>query len=431
MKKIRLGLIGFGNIGSGVAKAIKSNRLPLNKKAGCLIELKAVCDKSANVFKGSGLKRSLIKKSPDDILNDPEIDIIIELIGGLHPAKEIIIKALNNKKHVITANKALLCDHKKELFKIAFQNKVNIYFEASVLAGVPIIKVLRESLAGNRIKSIWGIVNGTSNYILSRMDNDGISFKEALKEALEKGFAERKYDLDVEGVDSAHKLAIMSSLAFGQDIRLKDIYLEGISHISLGDISYARELGYTVKLLAIAKNIGDSIEVRVHPTLLPCKHILSKVNDAYNAVYIQSDLAKDLFLYGEGAGKFSTSSGIMADIVDAASDIKSANLRSLDLDSLGKFKRIKKIDELKSFYYIRFMAVDKPGVLAEISGILSRHKISIASVMQKARKKDQGVPIIMLTHQAKEYDLKKALLEINRLSVIRAKSVTIKIEEES
>ncbi|MCK5306837.1 MAG: homoserine dehydrogenase [Candidatus Omnitrophica bacterium] len=432
MKQINIGLIGFGTIGSAVVGAIKKNGKSLGERLGCRINLKSVCDRDQRVFKGSGLNKKIIKKRADEILSDPAINVVIELIGGVHPAREMIIKALKNKKHVITANKALLSDYKKELFKVAEENGVGLYFEASVLAGVPVIKVLEESLAGNRVQSMWGIINGTSNYILSNMHSKGVEFKEALKEAQSKGYAEKNYSLDVEGFDSAHKLAIISSLAFRQDIKLEDIHVEGISSISSGDVMYAKELGYCIKLLAVAKASRDCIEVRVEPTLLPSQHMLSQVNNAYNAVYIKSDLAKDIFLYGQGAGGSSTSSAVVSDIADVVSDIKSggASRRNFLSGRKEKVKRIKKVDENEACYYVRFMAIDRPGVLAKISGILAKHEISIASVMQKSREKVGAVPIVMLTHQVKEISLKKALKEIDRQKVIMAKSVVIKIEKE-
>ena len=432
MKQINIGIIGFGTIGSAVVRAIKKNKSIFKKRTGWHINLAAVCDKNPELFRNSKLNKGIIKKKADDIINNPAIDIVIELIGGIYPAKEIIAGALKNKKYVITANKALLSNYKSELFRIASDNNVGLYFESSVMAGAPLIKVLREGLIANRIESIWGIINGTSNYILSSMHNEGVKFKEALVESQRKGFAESKYSLDVEGIDSAHKLAIISSLAFGQDIKLKDIYVEGIMNISSADIMYAKEVGYTVKLLAIAKNLRDSIEVRVHPTLLPKGHILSNVNGAYNAIYIRSDLAGDLFLYGQGAGGDSTSSGIIGDIYNVISDMEKDKFRKLTLltSSLSRPKRIREIDEIESCYYIRFMAIDNPGVLAKISGILGKHKISIASVIQKARRKVRAVPIIMLIHRAKERSLRKALAEINKLSAIKAKPVAIKIEQE-
>jgi homoserine dehydrogenase len=432
MKQIKIGLIGFGTIGSAVYEGLKKNGSILSSNLGAKIILKGICDKDRSVFRRHKVNKNLIKKNALELLNDPDIDIIIELIGGIKPAKDFIVKALKNKKYVITANKALLSVDKKEIFKVARDNGVAVFFEASVLAGVPVIKVLRESLIANSIRSIKGIINGTSNYILSSMHDEGLSFKAALEEAQAKGYAERNYSLDVDGHDSAHKLAILSSLAFSCDIKPNDIYVEGISNISSNDVMFAKELGYCIKLLAIAKNHKDSIEVRVQPALLPKKHMLSNVNDAYNAVYLKSDLARDIFLYGQGAGGSSTSSGVLSDIADAAGCILADNALGIYENHAfaGAKKKIREANQVESSYYVRFMAVDAPGVLAKISGILAKHKVSIASVMQKARNKVRAVPIIMLTHQVKESDLNSAIKEIDKQKIIMNRSVVIKMEKE-
>jgi len=433
MKQIKIGLIGFGTIGSAVYSGLKKNGSILSANLGAKVILKSLCDRDRSVFRGSKINKKLIKNNAYEIINDPEIDIVIELIGGIKPAKDFIIKALKNKKHVITANKALLSVDKKEIFKVARDNGVAVFFEASVLAGVPVIKVLRESLIANSVKSIKGIINGTSNYILSAMHEKGISFKVALKEAQEKGYAERNYSLDVDGHDSAHKLAIMSSLAFSCDIKPDDIYVEGISNISNYDVEFAKEFGYCIKLLAVAKDHKDSVDVRVQPVLLPRRHILSNVNDAYNAVYLNSDLARDIFLYGQGAGGSSTSSGVLSDVADAAGCIlDKGSLKTYQENAFSHSKKkIRPASQVESSYYVRFMAVDTPGVLAKISGILAKHKVSIASVMQKARDRVRAVPIIMLTHQVKESDLNNAIKEIDKQKIIMSRSVVIKMEKES
>jgi homoserine dehydrogenase len=432
MKQIKIGLIGFGTIGSAVYSGLKKNSSILSANLGARVVLKSLCDRDESAFKKLKVNKKLIRKNAYEIINDPDIDIVIELIGGIKPAKDFIIKALKNKKYIITANKALLSVDKKEIFKIARDNGVAVFFEASVLAGVPVIKVLRESLVANSIRSIKGIINGTSNYILSAMHDQGVSFKAALKEAQDKGYAEKNYSLDVEGHDSAHKLAILSSLAFNCDIKPEDIYIEGISNISNHDVQFAKEFGYCIKLLAVAKNYKDSIEVRVQPALVPKRHMLSNVNEAYNAVYLKSDLARDIFLYGQGAGGSSTSSGVLSDVADAVACILakgSVNAYQVNSFSHSK-KKIRPASEVESSYYVRFMAVDTPGVLAKISGILAKHKVSIASVMQKARDRVRAVPIIMLTHQVKEADLNNAIKEIDKQKIIMSRSVVIKMEKE-
>lgn len=428
MREIKIGLIGFGTIGKAVYGALKKNSSLLSANLGAKVILKGLCDKDRSAFKGYKLNKKFIKKNANEIINDPDIDIVIELIGGIKPAKNIVLKALKNKKNVITANKALLADNKAEIFEAARKNSVGVYFEASVMAGVPVIRALKEGLAGCRPVSLWGIINGTSNYILSKMYHENKEFKEALVEAQQKGFAEAKYLLDVEGVDSAHKLAILASLAFRRDIKIKDIHVEGMSDISLGDIAFAKEMGYSIKLLAIAKKKGNQVDVRVHPALLPAEHLLSDVNDAYNGLYMQSDLARNVFLYGEGAGGASTSAAVLADVVDAARSISSQKPAVMP-ELSGKKISVRKVDDISFSYYIRFMAVDKPGVLAKASSILAKHSVSIASVMQKARNRSQAVPIIMLTHSVKSAKLNKALKEINKLSVIKNRPVAIRIEE--
>ncbi len=372
----------------------------------------------------------MLTRNPKEILEDSQIDILVELIGGIHPAKEFISEALKNGKNVVTANKALLALHGQELFTEALDRGKNIYFEASVGAGIPIIKSLREGLVANKFNSILGIVNGTSNYILSSMSKDGRTFNEALKEAKEKGFAEKDPTLDIEGMDSAHKLILLTYLSFGRLVNIKDIFVEGISHISLADINYAKELGFEIKLLAIAQREGEDLEIRVHPTLIPKSHLLASVDGIFNAIYVESDLAGDLLFYGPGAGQLSAASAVVSDIVDLTQDIKAGLFRPMmNIVRDKAVKRLRKIDESFSRYYIRFTALDKSGVLARISGILAKYGISIASVTQKEKSKTQLVPIVMLIHETKEKDLRNALNMIDRLDTIKEKTIAIRMEE--
>jgi homoserine dehydrogenase len=298
----------------------------------------------------------------------------------VHPAKEFIIEALKKGKNVVTANKALLAQEGREIFALAADRGKSIYFEASVGAGIPIIKSLREGLVANKFNSIFGILNGTSNFILSEMSQYNCDFSLALKDAQKRGFAESDPTLDVEGIDSAHKLTLLTYLCFGRFVNMKDVFIDGISRVSLSDINYADELGFVIKLLAIAKKEGEDLEVRVHPTLIPKSHLLSSVNGVINAIYVSSDLAGELLFYGPGAGQMSAASAVVADIVDLTQDIKAGlfrpNLKIVQDDSIKKLRRI---EDFEGRYYIRFMAVDKPGVLAKISGILSKYKISIAT----------------------------------------------------
>ena len=430
MKKINLGIIGFGNIGSGVVRILREKRSILAQKIGLEINVKKICDKDIASKRDISVDKHLLTKDAYQIINDPQIDIVVELMGGVQPAKEYIVEALKKGKNIVTANKALLAQEGKELFALASDRGKNIYFEASVGAGIPIIKSLREGLVANKFYSIFGIVNGTSNFILSRMSQANCTFKDALAEAKQKGFAERDPSLDIEGIDSAHKLILLAYLCFGRLVNLEEVFIEGISQISLADVNYASELGFEIKLLAIAKKETDELEVRVHPTLVPKQHLLASVSGVFNALYVSSDLAGSLLFYGPGAGQMSAASAVVSDIVDLTQDIKAGLFRpTLNIVEDKSIRKLRKIDEFESRYYIRFMAVDRPGVLAKISGILAKFGISIASVTQKERHKAQVVPIVMIIHEAKEKNLRQALALINRLDVVREKPVAIRIEE--
>ncbi len=428
--KINIGLIGFGTIGSGVAKFLMARRDLLLKRTGIDFNLSLVCDKDLSLKRDESLLKGMFTKDADKVINDPDIHIIVELIGGIHPAKEIVIKALSKGKHVVTANKLLLASEGEEIFQKAKISNREIYFEASVAGGIPIIKAIREGMVSNKFSSVFGILNGTSNYILSSMSSEGSSFKTALKEAQSKGYAEKDPSLDIKGLDSSHKLAILSLLAFGKRVDLDDIYVEGIDDISNLDIQYAKEFGYGIKLLAIAKCHGNELEARVHPTLLPLEHLLSSVSGAYNAIFIEADLVGKQLFYGQGAGKLPTASAIISDIVDAGHKIvcgKNSAKQIIPKDS--EIKKLKKMDEVVTRYYAHFSAIDKPGVLANIADLLGKHNISIASVVQKERREAHIVPIVMLTHEAKELDMQAALFRINKLSAIKKKSIVIRLEK--
>jgi len=430
MKKINVGLLGFGNVGQGVIKILSERKSFLGHKIGVEINIQKVCDKDTSYKRKVSLERIYFSKDAKEIIHDPQIDIIVELIGGIHPAKEYIAEALKKGKSVVTANKALLAQEGRELFALAEDRGKSICFEASVGAGIPIIKSLREGLVANKFYSIFGIVNGTSNFILSQMSQNNLSFNDALSQAKARGFAEKDPSLDIEGIDSAHKLILLNYLCFGRLVRLEDIFIEGISCVSLADINYAQELGFAIKLLAIAKKESAELELRVHPTLIPKAHLLSSVSGIFNAIYVSSDLAGNLLFYGPGAGQLSAASAVVSDLVDLTQGLKAGMFRpTLNIVADKSIKRLRRINEIESRYYIRFMAVDKPGVLAKISGVLAKFRISIASVTQKERRKAQVVPIVMIIHEAKEKDLRSALEIIDRLDIIRQKSVAIRIEE--
>jgi homoserine dehydrogenase len=431
MRNIHVGIIGFGTIGSGVVEALLKKRAYLKNRLGAAINVVKICDVDLRRKRSVKVDKRFLTRDASDVLNDPNIDIVVELIGGVHPAYEIISKALNNKKHVVTANKALLALKKKTLFKIASRNNVQIRFEASVAGGVPIIKALREGLVANKINSIYGIINGTCNYILSGMTNYGIGFDPALKDAQKKGYAEKSPAMDIHGLDSAHKLSILASLGFGVDVNLSDIYVEGISEITDADIKYAGEWGYLVKLLAIAKATPGGLEARVHPTLVPKKHPLASVDKNFNAIFIDSDMLGESLFYGKGAGSIPTASAVISDIVDISRDILGGSLNKIpSVVYDNRIKQVKQKDDFSSAYYVRFSAIDKPGVLARISKILSEFSISIAFVSQEARREERIVPIVMMTHIARERNFSQALKKIDKLSFIRRKSVVIRAEGE-
>ena len=430
MEKINIGLVGFGTVGSGVVKILKSRANLLKTKLGVAIHLKKICDVNLRRRRIVQVNPSVLTRQVRQILDDPQIKIVVELIGGIHPAKEIIIQALKNKKHVVTANKALLAECAEEIFKVARKNKCRVYFEASVCGGIPIVKSLRESLIANRLSKIYGIVNGTSNYILSQMAQEDWDFHQALKVARQKGFVEKRPHLDLKGIDSAHKLVILVALGFGRWVPLDKIYIEGITEVSLNDIRYAWESGYTIKLLAIAKCEQGELELRVQPTLIPKEHLLSSVNGVYNAIYVSGDLVGEQVFYGEGAGRFPSASAVISDISDLVYAVQQgAPVAKPQFVYKANIRRIRKITEIASRYYIRFMAIDRPGVLAKVAGILGQHKISIASVSQKERKRARIVPVVMMTHEANERSIRLALQKIDRMETIRKKTVAMRVEQ--
>ena len=429
MRRINIGIIGFGTIGAGVVKAIKERRAFLADKSGIDINIVSICDKDLKTKRPVKVARKLLTKFIGKVLYDPKIDVVVELMGGVSPAKDIAMAALRSGKHFVTANKALLSDSGAEIFGLANKLGLCVGFEASVGGGIPVIRALKEGFIANHIDLVYGIINGTSNFILTKMAEDGLDFNDALAIAQSKGYAERDPTLDISGGDSAHKLSILALLGFGIEAKADDIYTEGIALIEPCDIEYAKEMGYAIKLLAIAKRSGDELELRVHPTLLPEKHLLSSVNDVYNAIFVKGDLVGDNLFYGKGAGASATSSAVVSDIVAIAKTISKGCCK---VEKCVAFKKdigkLKSIDEIKTRYYIRFSAIDKPGVLTKISGILAKYGISIAHVTQKQRKSQKVVPIIMMTHEALERNMRKALKEIDGLSAMKKKSVRVRVE---
>ncbi len=426
---INIGIIGFGTVGTGTASILLKNRDLLKQRTGIDINLRKIADLDIKRDRGIKLPKGILTTKADELFNDPKIHIIVELIGGTTIAKEMILRAIRAGKHVVTANKALLATHGIEIFKAAEKAGVEVGFEAAVAGGIPIIKVLREGLVANRIKAVYGIINGTTNYILSKMSAEKAQFSDVLKEAQRLGYAEADPTYDIEGIDSAHKLAILASIAFGRQFTIKDVYREGISWIAPSDIEFARELGCKLKLLGIAKETNGQVELRVHPTMVPENLLISKVDGVFNAVYVEGDAVGSTLYYGRGAGDLPTGSAVVSDIVDIARDITSNSVGRLRAFATSeKPMPLMKMEDVMSMYYFRFSAIDKPGVLSKISGILGKHNISIASVIQKDRMEGKAVPLVVLTHLAKEKGVVSAMKEINKLKIVAGKTVFIRVE---
>lgn len=431
-KAIQVGLIGFGTVGTGVVKILQENGDLITKRVGVPVSLVRIADLDVTRDRGVSVPQGMLTADVRHILDDPSIDIVVELIGGHEPAKRFILQALERKKSVVTANKALLADHGEEVFESAFKAGVDLGFEASVGGGIPIIRSLTEGLTANRILSITGIMNGTSNYILTRMTNEHRAFDEILQEAKREGYAEANPSLDVDGVDAAHKLAIMVNLAYGTPVSMEAIFTEGISRISTVDIEFAREFGFTIKLLGIAKLQENAIEARVHPALVPAVSPIAQVNGVYNAIHLIGDAVGDVVLYGKGAGSLPTASAVVGDIIDLARNRIAGVTSRVPVTSFQWESRmpiaIKPMAEIESRYYLRCMVKDQPGVLSKISGILGQGGISISSVLQKGRKEGQPVPLVILTHRSLERAVQSALREINALPMVSEPTTLLRME---
>ena len=434
MKQINVGLLGCGTVGTGVAKLLIESQQVIRARLGTTLNLRRVADIDIETDRGVRFDEGVLTTDANALVNDPEIDIIIEMIGGEGIAKELILKAIDNGKQVITANKALLASQGNALFKAAAEKGVDLAFEAAVGGCMPTIKSMRESLVANRIHSMTGILNGTCNYILTKSTDDRRPFGDALSEAQEKGYAEADPTLDVDGIDTAHKIAILTALAYGMAINLAEVYIEGISKITPLDVEFAEHFGYRIKLLAISKKMDGEIEARVHPTMIPFGNLLPNVNGTVNALMVSGDAVGDIMLYGRGAGMVPTASAVISDAVDIARNLMAGATRrvpalSFQSDQVQDIK-IMPMSEIVTHYYFRFAALDRPGVLSKISGILGSHDISIQSMQQKGRKTDGSVPVVMVSHRAKEADVQKAIAEIDNLDVVGERTVLIRIEDE-
>jgi homoserine dehydrogenase len=433
MKKIHVGLLGFGTVGSGMVKILLENREVIESRVGASLALRWIAARDLEKDRGVVVDTGLLTTDAEMVIDDRKVDIVVELIGGYEPAKTFILRAIANGKHVVTANKALLAAHGDEIFSAASRKGVEVGFEASVGGGIPLIGSMKEGLVANRIQSLFGILNGTANYILTKMTDEGSPFSEVLKEAQRLGYAEADPTFDIEGIDTAHKLTILLAIAYGVPIDFEAVYTEGISKVTPLDIMFMKEFGYRIKLLAISKDDGKAIEARVHPTLIPDDSMLANVNEAYNSLYIKGDAVGNVMLYGPGAGMMPTGSAVVSDLVSVARNILTGAVGRVPSEGYQpagiKAREIKSIEELQTEYYFRFSAEDRPGVLSKISGILGKHQISIKSVHQKGRDLVGAVPIVMITHEAKEAAVRMALSEIDQLEVVKDKTMLIRIED--
>ncbi|HEU5360784.1 MAG TPA: homoserine dehydrogenase [Candidatus Deferrimicrobiaceae bacterium] len=432
-KEIGVGIIGFGTVGTGTVKLLLDNAELLRRRIGIPIRLVQVADIDLERERDVSLPGEILTNDGFQVVRNQAVHIVVELVGGKGAAREFLLEAIRQGKSVVTANKALLAEHGEEISRAAAVAGVDLGFEASVGGGIPIIRVLREGLAANRINEIFGIINGTCNYILSRMTNEGKEFAEVLAEAQKIGLAEADPSFDVDGIDSAHKLAILVWLATGGRVPLADIFVEGIRDVSAQDITFAREFGYTIKLLAIAKQRGSGIEVHVHPTMIPSDHLLATVGGPFNAIYVKGDFVGSSLYYGQGAGKLPTASAVVSDVIEIARNLGKGISGRIPPSGFhnqlsGKGTPVSPFTEVDSEYYLRFLVVDKPGVLSKIAGILGAHQISISSVIQKGRKQESAVPIFIVTHHAKEKDMRAALEETDRLPVVLDRTRMIRIE---
>lgn len=433
MKEIGVGLIGFGTIGAGVVKLMGRNASLIEEKLGVRLRLRKVADLDITTDRGVPVEPGVLTRNADEVLTDPKISVVIELIGGYKTAKDFILKAIENGKHIVTANKALLAVHGEEIYAAAARKRVEVRYEAAVGGGIPVLSAIKGNMAANHFGTVLGILNGTCNYILTRMTQEGADFSDVLKTAQELGYAEADPTFDVEGIDTAHKLAILVSLCFGTRVDFNEIYTEGISAISAIDINFAKEFGFKIKLLAIGKLDGDRVEARVHPTMIPVNYPMADVDGVFNAVRLTGDFVDTVMFYGRGAGMDPTASAIVGDVMAIARNLTAGiGRRSAPLgylDNRLKNLEIKPMGEIVGKYYLRFSALDKPGVLARIAGVLGTCNISIESMIQSARMAGETVPIVIMTHEALESDIRKALEEIDSFDVIREKSRLVRIED--
>ena len=430
MKQIGVGILGFGTVGAGVADGLLKHRDVMAKRLDVDIVLRKIADLDITTDRGVAVPAGVLTTDAAAVIADPEINIVVETIGGTGIAKKFVMDALAAKKCVVTANKKLLAEYGREIFDTARANDVDIYFGASVGGGIPIIRVLREGLAGNNIESIHGILNGTCNYILTRMENEGLPFDEVLKDAQKLGYAEANPSLDIDGFDTAHKACILSALAYGFQPTLDQVQVEGIRHLSGDDVKYAADFGYRIKLLACVARDGDEVEVGVHPTLIPFSHMLANVNDAFNAAMVKGDMSDYTMYYGRGAGRQPTASTVVGDIGDIARNLAQGETRyarGVPDYAEGQVK-LRAAGDIASKFYLRFMLADKPGAMGTVATALGKYGVSILAASQKSdREGNQPVPVVVLTHLAKASDLDAALGEIKQSGIVSEDPVKLRM----
>ena len=430
MIKVKIALLGLGNVGRGVWKILKENEEEIMKRSGCKVEIAKILVRNKNKDRGINVPDEIVTTDFNDILKDNSIKIVVEVMGGIEPAREYILESMKKKKHVVTANKMLLATDGDALYKNADKEGVMLNYEASVAGGIPIIQTINESLTANKIQELYGIVNGTTNFILSKMELEGSKFQDVLKEAQEKGYAEADPTSDIEGFDAQYKLAILASLAFGTKIDSDKVYREGITKITDEDMKYAKSFGRVIKLLAIAKDVDGRLELRVHPTMIPETHPLANVFDSFNAVFVKGNAVGDLMFYGRGAGDLPTGSAVVADIVSIVrSDVDSDNASVVEKNNLWK-KEVMSVEEIKSKYYIRAKVEDEPGVLSDISSVFGNTNVSLRSVIQKeVIKSESKVTLVLVTHKCTEKQLKQSIDELQKLSSVHCIDNVIRIED--
>lgn len=432
MKEIGIGLLGFGTIGAGVVEGLQKNGDIIAQRTGAKLVLRKIADLDLDRDRGVEVARSLLTRDAEFVIKDPSVDIVVELVGGTGIALDFVLKALALGKPVVTANKALLAEKGEEIYRVALEKGTAVYCEASVGGGIPIIKALREGLVANHIQSVYGILNGTCNYILTRMEQERLPFGLMLKAAQAAGYAEAEPSLDIDGIDTAHKAVILASLAYGFPVPMKSVHVEGIRGLDPADIANAAELGYRIKLLGVIKRVGQEVEVRVHPTLVPHSHMLASVGGVFNAIWVSGDIVGDTLYYGCGAGRAATSSAVLSDLADVARDLQNGSKgrpSAFVRNGVEGSCAIRAIGDIETRYYLRLSLLDKPGVLAKVAQVLGKNQVSIASVMQKEARLGEHVPVIVVTHQAKESGFRAALKEIDALDVVGAPTVRLRIED--